>query len=88
VVHLDLPQNAAGLQRWQAAADLSVTPAGGSTQALGALVLQDLALYGGVQMSTEPGSGSGSGVLLGVALRADLGALSWRARGVPMAARP
>lgn len=82
VVHLDLPQNAAGLQRWQAAADLSVTPAGGSTQALGALVLQDLALYGGgVQMSTEPGSGSGSGVLLGVALRADLGALSWRARG-------
>ena len=82
VVHLDLPQNAAGLQRWQAAADLSVTPAGGSTQALGALVLQDLALYGGgVQMSTEPGSGSGSGVLLGVALRADLGALSWRVRG-------
>jgi hypothetical protein len=82
VVHLDLPQNAAGLQRWQAAADLSVTPAGGSTQAMGALVLQDLALYGGgVQMSTEPGSGSGSGVLLGVALRADLGALSWRARG-------
>jgi hypothetical protein len=82
VVHLDLPQNAAGLQRWQAAADLSVTPAGGSTQALGALVMQDLALYGGgVQMSTEPGSGSGSGVLLGVALRADLGALSWRARG-------
>ncbi|MCO5978131.1 hypothetical protein [Ideonella oryzae] len=82
VLHLDLPQNAAGLQRWQAAADLSVTPAGGNTQALGALVVQDLALYGGgVQMSTEPGSGSGSGVLLGVALRADLGALSWRARG-------
>lgn len=82
VLHLDLPQNAAGLQRWQAAADLAVTPAGGSTQALGALVLQDLALYGGgVQMSTEPGSGSGSGVLLGVALRADLGALSWRVRG-------
>jgi hypothetical protein len=88
VVHLDLPQNAAGLQRWQAAADLSVTPAGGSTQALGALVLQDLACTAGVQMSTEPGSGSGSGVLLGVALRADLGALSWRAGGVPMAARP
>ena len=82
VLHLDLPQNTAGLQRWQAAADLSVTPAGGGTQALGSLVLQDLALYGGgVQMSTETGTGTGSGVLLGVALRTDLGALSWRARG-------
>lgn len=82
VVHLDLPQNAAGLQRWQAAADLAVTPAGGATQALGALVLQDLALYGGgVQLSTQNDGGAGSGLVLGVALRADVGALSWRARG-------
>ncbi|MCA6217357.1 hypothetical protein KGA65_12475 [Ideonella sp. B7] len=82
VVHLDLPQNAAGLQRWQAAADLAVTPAGGTPQALGALVLQDLALYGGgVQLSTQSDGGAGSGLVLGVALRADVGALSWRARG-------
>lgn len=82
VLHLDLPQNAAGLQRWQVAADLAVTPAGGSTQALGALVLQDLALYsGGLQLSTQNDGGAGSGLVLGVALRADLGALSWRALG-------
>lgn len=82
VVHLDLPQNAAGLQRWQAAADLSVTPAGSASQALGALVLQDLALSGGgVQLSTQSDGGAGSGLVLGVALRADVGSLSWRARG-------
>ena len=85
VIELSLPLNAAGLQRWQFAADMSVT-ASGLTMNNGALMLQDLALYGGgLQLSTPGSTGlaadAPAGLAFGLKLRADLGALVLRPRG-------
>lgn len=80
VVELAFPANAAGLARWQFAADLAVATASGTVQA-GALLLQDLALYGGGLQISTPSETGVEGVAFGLGLRAELGALVLRPRG-------
>jgi hypothetical protein len=81
VIHFSLPQNAAGLQRWQFTSDLAVA-AGGTAHDLGALLVQDLALYGGELTLSMPAlADGGSGLAFGLSLRAELGGLTLRTRG-------
>ncbi len=81
MVVLSQPLNTAGLQRWQFAGDLSVN-ASDLTHDLGALVLQDLAFYGGgLQLSTPTQADVSTGIGFGLSLRAELGALVLRPLG-------
>lgn len=81
VIELAFPANAAGLARWQFAADVAVaTPAGGGVNT-GAWQVQDLALQGGGLQISTPTTAADSGVVWGAALRADVGAVIWRPRG-------
>lgn len=79
-IELSNPLNANGLLKWQFAADFGVN-ANGSALDGGALILQDLAIYGGGLSITTPADPGVQGVAFGLALRADIGNLILRPRG-------
>lgn len=80
VLHLDMPVNAAGLQRWQAAMGLQVQ-ADGITRDLGDLVVRDLAFYGGGLQLTTPDVSLGHGAAFGLSLRTEIGSIALLPRG-------
>lgn len=78
IVNLARPLNAGGKELWQIAYDFGVRANGLDVNG-GAVVLTDLAFYGGgLQWSTPA---SGDGMAFGVALRSELGSLSLRPNG-------
>jgi hypothetical protein len=80
VIRLAEPQNAAGLLKWQFAADWSVA-AGGIDFQGGALVVDDLVSRGGSLTLTTVARPGVEGIAFGLGLRADIGQLSLRPRG-------
>lgn len=73
IVDIAMPQNAAGLEKWQAAFDLDVD-AGGIDVSGGSVILKDLVYYaGGVQFSTPA---VGDGLAFGLSTRFTLGSLT------------
>ena len=81
VIQISEPLNTSGALKWQFAADLSVN-ANGSNINGGALVVKDLASYGGVLSLTTPDlSTDYDGIAFGLSLRTDIGAVLLRPRG-------
>ncbi|MCE3262803.1 MAG: hypothetical protein K0R43_1882 [Pseudoduganella sp.] len=78
IAQLSLPQNAGGEQKWQLAYDFGVN-ADGIGREGGAVVVSDLALYGGGWQFSTPRTQDG--LAFGAALRMDIGAWSLRPNG-------
>lgn len=80
LIDIAFPLNTAGLARWQFAADVFTTADGQTIQG-GALVLQDLAFYGGGLQISTPAQANTEGVAFGLGLNLQLGALALRPQG-------
>jgi hypothetical protein len=80
MIVLSEPANAAGLLRWQFAADLSVVADGVERQG-GALVVSDLVSRGGSLALSTPATAGVDGVAFGLGLNLDIGTLALRPRG-------
>ena len=80
LIMLSDPANAAGLLRWQFAADLSVVADGVERQG-GALVVSDMVSRGSSIALTTPATPGVEGVAFGLGMRYDIGALALRPRG-------
>ena len=80
MIVLSEPANAAGLLRWQFAADLSVVADGVERQG-GALVVNDLISRGGSLSLTTPATPGVDGAAFGLGLNVDIGMLALRPRG-------
>lgn len=78
IAQLSLPHNAGGEQRWQLAYDFGVH-ADGIQREGGAVVVSNLALYGGGWQFSTPRTQDG--LAFGAALRMDIGAWSLRPNG-------
>lgn len=78
VAQFSLPQNAGGEQKWQLAYDFGVN-ADGINRDGGAIVVSDLAFYGGGWQFSTPRTQDG--LALGVALRMDIGQWALRPNG-------
>lgn len=78
VAQFSLPQNANGEQKWQLAYDFGVN-ADGIDRDGGAIVVSDLALYGGGWQFSTPRTQDG--LALGLALRMDVGQWALRPNG-------
>ena len=78
VAQFSLPQNASGEQKWQLAYDFGVN-ADGIDRDGGAIVVSDLALYGGSWQFSTPRTQDG--LALGVATRMDIGQWALRPNG-------
>jgi hypothetical protein len=78
VAQFSLPQNANGEQKWQLAYDFGVN-ADGVNRDGGAIVVRDLALYGGAWQFSTPRTQDG--LALGLALRMDVGQWALRPNG-------
>jgi hypothetical protein len=78
VAQFSLPQNASGEQKWQLAYDFGVTADGISREG-GAVVVSDLALYGGGWQFSTPRSQDG--LAFGAALRMEIGQWALRPNG-------
>jgi len=78
VAQFGLPQNANGEQKWQLAYDFGVS-ADGIDRDGGAIVISDLALYGGGWQFSTPRTQDG--LALGLALRMDVGQWALRPNG-------
>ena len=77
-VNLAFPENASGLQRWQAAFDWGVNADGVAFEG-GSVVVKDAAFYGGGWQWTTPRIGEG--LAFGLGLRMDVGNILLRPRG-------
>jgi hypothetical protein len=80
VISLTEPLNAAGLLKWQFAADWNVVANGIDHQG-GALVINDLVSRGGSLTLTTPGTDGVEGVAFGAGVQIDIGKLALRPRG-------
>lgn len=79
IMRMSLPENAFGHEVWQSSFALSVQ-ADGRDVTVGSVVLKDMVYYGGGFEWTTPLVGEG--LAFGIAVRSDLGSMSWRSNGV------